>query len=134
MNQQHLSPNVRQLIWAALTFQVVIYAIVGWHLTPTEAGPASFTLCVSLTSAGLCLTLLALGLTPILAPRTDYTTFGVIRWALAETPAVFGLILYLLGATLPWFVGCLVLGLLGLLMTAPGEKERRAYLQAGGKR
>jgi len=51
----------------------------------------------------------------------------IVRWAMCETPALFGLVLRFLGASVEVMGGFIAAGLIALLITAPSQAELDTY-------
>jgi hypothetical protein len=86
-----------------------------------------------LGAVSLVLLALLFALKGILARRSPYATYLVIRWALAEAPAVLGLVLSILG--FPWKIlwAFLAVPFVVLLLLAPTGECQREYERLRGR-
>jgi len=127
-------PLVWWMIWAALLAAVVVYAVLP-RLAGMETGPAGdwAGLRAPFLVAGLAAAALALGLRFVLVPRLIEkggipAAFAchIAACALAELPAVLGLVLAMLGAPQKEWLPLTVLGFGALLLLAPTIAARIA--------
>ncbi len=136
MNQdstQAPNPNVIWIIWAALAMSVLIYGTVGVVLkmngSPQAVDPKLIqTLSLAFGAVVLMETVLAvIVLGRVLARSGNFFTYCIIRWALMETSAIFGLVLLLLGAGLEIAAGFMAWSLLWILLLAPTASAKEKF-------
>jgi hypothetical protein len=130
MTQPFQSPNpeiqqrVMWILWASLLLSLVIYVVVALVAGPT-ARPADgmshdlaflkwifLAIAFGETGAILMLSRTLVGKLPLL-------NFFVVRWALAESIGVFGLVLYFVGEALTFLLVFIGWGAALLLLLAP---------------
>ncbi|MCZ7586833.1 MAG: hypothetical protein M5R36_27765 [Deltaproteobacteria bacterium] len=122
-----------RLIWLAIFASVVIYAVVGLvvpGMNGAEAGDGTLRVLMpvfAVMAAGV--TVLVMFVMPnILARSGNYRTLCLVRWAMAESIAVFGLVLLFLGAPAAVGLGFCAWAMALLLLIRPtpaGEQEVR---------
>lgn len=124
-------PQIHWIIWGALTFSVVIYAVVGTIVAgnPNPAPELQLMLPI-FTVLSLSITGMVLFGSRLIANATKvYFTYAILRWALSESVAIFGLVMKFLGAdalVLYVFVGW---SLLLYLVLAPRQSEIERFEQ-----
>ena len=95
--------KVLPIIWFALFSSIIIYTVVGFVVAPEPPQNAE-----DLAMLPMVFGAVSLGITGIVfmarvifASITDFIVFSILRWALSESIAVFGLVLtFLTGNTL----------------------------------
>ena len=119
------------IIWLALLTSVAFYAgIAVFGLMQNKTRMDDDTRMI-LTQAlgGVALSIMALVtvLRKFMAKALDYQSYSIVRWALCESIAIFGLILNMMGASLT--VSCAFLAASGaaLLLTRPTEASLDDY-------
>ena len=136
MNQlqtQQPNPNVIWIIWAALAMSVLVYAGVGVVLRMTGNMPPmdpETAKLLTLVFAGVALmeTVLAVAvLGKILARSGNFLTYCIVRWALMESTAIFGLVLMIMGVDLEIAGAFIVWGLLWILILAPTSRSKEKF-------
>jgi hypothetical protein len=124
--------NTAFIIWGALVVSVLVYFGVGFFLHQSgEVGQANETL----PTLRLVLALVACGETVIvvLFPKImagkipTFFTMSIIRWALSESIAIFGLVLVLMGDQVAVSAGFVVWSLVLILATAPTDRARARW-------
>lgn len=115
------------IIWFALLASVGIYAVVGLVVAPLAApalAPEQLNLflmvfaLLAMTQSGVAM------MVPRILPRLPFFTQHILRWALAESIAVFGLVLRFLGGSTLYFLSFLGWSALLLLTLRPGQEKR----------
>jgi len=88
------------IIWANLLVAVGVYAVVGYFVAPDRAAneQALGVLVPVFAVVALFEVLAVFVLRPVLAERMGGVAFAIVRWAVAESVAIFGLALRFLGA------------------------------------
>jgi hypothetical protein len=108
------------MVWLAITFAVVIYGVVAWIVIgPKSTGPIRWTdpIILGLHLAGVTATVAAF-LVPITEPKRY-----VLRWALFDSTAIFGLIAAFLGSHWHLVIPLGLVALAGLLLSHPSQAE-----------
>lgn len=129
--------NERQttwILWIAFVTAVALYGGVGAWLVHSGSVGGSAEGLPRTEILVLGLAVVALGATGfvamgggLFARTSDFRTWSIVRWAVSETIALFGLVLAVLGAgLLPLAVGMLwAWGL--LLLTLPTQREQQRF-------
>jgi hypothetical protein len=121
---------VQWTLWGAITASAFIYLAVGFITSRTSAPPTGIDLKLMrwvLLGVAFADTAMILVLSRALASKIPFFNYCIIRWAMAEAIAVFGLVLMVMGDTLAagaLFVGWAVAVLAAL---APTEGARRRF-------
>jgi hypothetical protein len=108
------------VVWLAITFAVVIYGVVAWMVVgPKSTGPIRWTdpIILVLHVAGIATTIAAF-LVPISEPKRY-----ILRWALLDSTAIFGLIAAFLGSHWQLVIPLGLVALAGLLLSHPSQAE-----------
>ena len=95
--------KVLPIIWFALFSSVIIYAVVGFVIAPEPPENAEDLAMLPMVfgAVSLGITAMVFMARVIFASVKDFVAFSILRWALAESIAVFGLVLtFLTGKTL----------------------------------
>lgn len=122
------------IIWAAFFVASVFYAAVGWFLDQSERTPVNqeilnwVQIFLGMSSGLLILTVFLLRQLLAALSRGSYQTYCVIRWAMLETIAVFGLFQFILGGHFEVLLLFLAVSMLALGAARPGLSDRAAYL------
>ncbi len=139
MDEQELTPERRRklwIIWAAITFSTFIYGGIAYFpqigIVKTDPDPDFIQ---TLTLAfGAISTAAIVGqslLSTLLARALPFEVFCIMRWALSESVAIYGLVLFILSGSWPLFLAFLFPSLVMLLLLFPGET---LYMNYMGKR
>jgi len=126
------SRQTRWILWAAIFVSIFIYAFVGAMLKQTLEKPPSadilpliIPVLIAISAGETAMVLFVLG--KLLAKKSNYLSYCVVRWALAESIAIFGLVILILGAemktSLLFFAWSAVL----LFLTMPGQNDERKF-------
>lgn len=122
MNQPAPPPSVLWMIWGAMLSSVAIYGAVILLAFPNAGGGSWQTLAPVLALVSLSTT----GMAFFVVPRARAPTHVqyLIRWALCESVAIFGVVIAALGAPLPvaglflaWGAGAIA------LQSPPGRRD-----------
>lgn len=126
-------PPTAMIIWGAMMASAVSYGGIALVAAKSIEAPADAATTQLLTQVfGLvAMSTLAASflLRPMLAKVMPLLPYMLVRWALGETAAIFGLVLRFLGAAdtvMASFIGASVLA---LLLSMPNETERDRYLE-----
>jgi len=119
------------IVWLSLLGSIFIYVLVGFMARSQGAPPASPDAPLGLM-AGM-FAIIALGTTGFivlssrLLIRAEYFSFCIVRWALAESIAIYGLALFLMGLDWPFFLGFIVWALALMVVLMPSASARQRY-------
>lgn len=124
------SAQVLFILWIAMLTSHVLLFAVGQIVPPTpDSTPSPEDLeimAIVLTMLGVG-TALASGLAlPILFRGQPFPTLMILRFAMAESSTLFGLVLALLGAEMQWVYILTGLGVVAHIAAFPTEREREA--------
>ena len=123
------------LLWIAISGSLLIYAVVGVIVRQNnspDTDPGLFTvlipalILVSATETMLVLTVWG----RLFARKSSYLNYCVVRWALAESVGIFGLVLTILGASTIICASFFIWSALLFVLLAPtrGDRQRFANL------
>ncbi|MCB9479939.1 MAG: hypothetical protein H6684_13630 [Deltaproteobacteria bacterium] len=132
------------IMWYSLLMAVVIYAVVAFVVAPNNQNAGSETpqiLTLVLGAVSVSIAAMALFVIPRLAPamrenarksrgedgvKGAFLTYCILRWALVESIAIFGLVIAILSGEpingMPFIAGSFVL--MVLLMPSAGARDR----------
>jgi hypothetical protein len=132
--------RVARVIWMALTIAVVIYAVLAFTMVPIRQdvpfasyanNPMFVVLAIfGVVMFGLSFVVPALMLRTVPSgtarpapsfPQARTRARLVVRWALTETPAIFGLMAAFIGRDARLFIPLGVLSVVGMLMSYPSD-------------
>jgi len=125
-----------RILWAALLASIVVYALVANNFRPEAPAEAAdlgvITAVIAATAAG---TLVASAIVPRLLARqgAPYITFCILRWALAESVAVFGLVLTFMGALPRVGHAFFAVSALAILLQPPGGRDLERFRELRGR-
>jgi len=131
MSQQNKS-GILWILWLSMVGSIFIYAIVGFMVRENTPAPEDtsmvgvLTLAFSLVSIGTSALALLFG--RLTGGKMDYQPFCIIRWALAESIAIYGLVLFILGASWAVFIPFLVWAIIMQLLLAPTHNSQQRYM------
>lgn len=115
------------VLFGAFAVSHLLFLGLGLFMRPAEPGPDLGIVPLVLTAVGLVPPFLAAFGPGLLGRGAPFLTHLILRFALAESAAVMGLVLALLGADLR-LTGVLAgLALLAHLVAAPTERAREAH-------
>jgi len=120
---------LRYAMIAAVLFYALVGLILGTSLEPRMPGDLLHWLVIFLSVMAGIHVLTVVLLRQLIAGLTggSYKIYCILRWALAETVAIYGLVLHILGAGWTVFGVFLILSL-GLLWIMPSsEADHRSY-------
>jgi len=126
-------PPLTKIIWAALTFSQLIYAIVGVFIIPAqEVGSPNDIVLYGLLGSSF----IAIGVALLVIPTTSkvnslsaVVTPFIIQWALVESAAVFGLVGKFMGGSNTFLCGLTFLSVIFMVILFPTEKRAQAFLR-----
>lgn len=121
---------VMQIIWLALLAAIGMYAVVGIVVMKpgmfANIPPAQLNVfAMVLAAAAVGQIGLALG-APSILPKMPKVSLQILRWAMAESIAISGLLLRILGGSTTWFlmfIGCSALLMMTLRPTQDEQKS-----------
>jgi hypothetical protein len=119
-----LSPAPRLwIIWANLMLALAVYAAIGYFIAPGRAAGERVlgTLVPALAVVAVFEVLAMFVIGPLLAKRAGGAAFAIVRWAVAESVAIFGLVLRFLGASVSTMAIFIAAGALLLVWWRPGR-------------
>ena len=117
------------IIWLALCMSQLIYVGVGFGVGNDGASIDTVILGALLVMAGVS-TVVGLFVIPAIIKVTSiesYFTFGIIRWAIFESVAIYGLMGFMLGGpqTMQWGLTLWALTLMLLARPSEGDFQKR---------
>ena len=131
MSQPSPNPPARFLLilWGAFILSHGLFLLVGYMLYGQDGGdPESAELmAMVMTGVGLTTALASAVAVPIVVPTANLFTVTILRFALAESVTIYGLVLALMGAQLHWVYILTALGLTAHLAAFPSKRERERY-------
>ncbi len=119
-------------IWVGLFALLFVFAGLGLALVSSRKAPPVdpkmiLVLQIALGALSLATAVVVYGLLPYIAKRIGYFLFTTLRWAFSVSIGVYGLVLFLLGASRLAFFSFLGGSLLLLLLLYPSERMRRRF-------
>lgn len=133
INAPDTPPQTLWIIWIALFSSVILYAAIGLYLPINGDAPANDVaklltqVCgfVSLTNLGV-----VFGLQRVLAARLPYVVYSIVRWALCESVAVFGLVLHFLGAQDAVLLAFVAASAFAMVLVRPSDGAKESFEEA----
>lgn len=123
-----------QIMWAAFLVSTIIYAAIGWVLgrggerTQLNREILGWVQVFFGMSAGLIvLTVFLLRQLLAAVTRHNYQTYCLVRWAMLEMIAMFGLVQFVLGGPFEVLLIFLALTLLSLGAARPGLSDHAGW-------
>lgn len=120
------------IVWLALFASTLAYAVVG-IVAPSRTDDQAMaadnlnTLAQVLALLAFTNILVTFLIRPMMAKATAFAPYMIVRWALCESAAIFGLVLRFSGADVSIMAGFIVAGALAILLTPPNQAERDRY-------
>jgi F0F1-type ATP synthase membrane subunit c/vacuolar-type H+-ATPase subunit K len=130
---KHPEERPLSIIWAAFLSSVVLYGVVGWILGQGDRAPINLEILnwvqifLGLSSLPILLTVFLLRQLMAAVTRGSYRNYCIVRWALLETIAVFGLVQFLLGGHFEVLLIFLAVAALSIGAARPGAADRAAW-------
>ena len=125
------------ILWLAILAATGIYLLVGLIVsqtqTPTMDEQTRTFLTLALAVVAVTISFVILVIVPRVFPKTmPYFTYSVLRYALCESIAIFGLVLMIMGATLA--VAGVFIGWTAVLLffNRPTKSDEQKYLRLKG--
>ena len=121
------------VVWGTLTLSVFLYLAAGCALRTFGDFPAGNEDFVQTLS--MALTAISMGMTGVVLlagrifGRLPYTSYLIIRWALSESIAIYGLVLYIMGADLPYMLGFGGWSIVLMILTMPTRSNEDKYFE-----
>lgn len=121
-------PTAR-ILWAALLASIVVYALVAANVRPDAPPEADLDVLTAIFAAAAASTLVASALVSraLVRQGAPYVTYCVLRWALAESVAVFGLVLTFMGASPRVGHAFFAVSALAILLQPPGGRDLERF-------
>jgi hypothetical protein len=130
MDQQKVPMN-NWIVWLALLMSVTFYAGLAVFSPFKNNTPLDEQTRMILTDAlgaiSLSIMLLITAFRRVLAKALPYNTYSILRWAMCEAIAIFGLVLSLVGASLTISCAFITAGAVSLLITRPTDGSLEDY-------
>jgi F0F1-type ATP synthase membrane subunit c/vacuolar-type H+-ATPase subunit K len=127
--------QVAFILWLSMLLSQLAVFGVGQFLPPAPDGSQSpedlELMAMLLTALGAGTALVSALAVPILFRGQNFQTIMILRYALAESATIFGLVLAMLGAEMLWVYILTGLGLVAHISAFPTEREREAYAKLG---
>lgn len=123
------------IVWFALVNSLFVYLIVGYFVRQSNQAMVNNDILPVLTpilaAISFVISVLIFLLSPKLAKKRNFFTYCIFRWAFAESICIYGLVLFILGAT--WYIFgsffILSLFLFMILMPTQATLDRFNYLK-----
>jgi hypothetical protein len=123
--------RTRWTIWGALFATIPIYAVVGIiQRNAAGAAPPQETVKIMIPALGALAvfqTILVLFVARKIFASLPFLTFCILRWALSESVAVFGLVLMILGAVPAFAFAFFVWSMMLMILTAPTSSLEESF-------
>jgi hypothetical protein len=122
------------VIWAAFLAATVVYGGLGWLLDESRGAPVNLEILhwvqifLGMGSGLIILTTFLLRQALAGLSRGSYRIYCIVRWALLESIAVFGLVQFFLGGHVEVLLLFVAVSALGLGAARPGPSDRAAWL------
>lgn len=118
-------------MWAAMLVSHGVFLVVGQIVPGQDAGDVGDlqTLSIALTGAGVMTALASALAVPLIARTQMFISAMLLRFALAESATIFGLVLAMLGAEMKWVYALTGLGVLAHIAAFPTAREREVHEQ-----
>ena len=118
------------MLWIALFASVLIYAALGVY-GPLKREPGDPELLRTMTQVIGVIALAnvgaVFGLRGVLAKTLPYQAYCLVRWALCESVAVFGLVLFFMGATIEVLGAFCAVAMFAMVLARPSAGDKEAY-------
>jgi F0F1-type ATP synthase membrane subunit c/vacuolar-type H+-ATPase subunit K len=119
------------ILWLAMLLSQLAVFGVGQIVPPAPDGSLSpedlELMAMAFTGVGVMTVLASALAVPILFRGQNFQTIMILRFALAESATIFGLVLAMLGADMQWVYILTGLGLVAHITAFPTQREREAY-------
>ncbi|TNE49918.1 MAG: hypothetical protein EP343_10335 [Deltaproteobacteria bacterium] len=121
--------KVLKILWVAMLMSVGTYAFVGVVLSQKkiDLNPMLPTLMYGFGAVGAILTVVHLNVLFRFRDKMAYFVYTLLRLVMAESIAVFGLILLLMGANQTVFFGFLGWAILLILLSFPAADKAKQF-------
>jgi len=116
------------VIWFALTVSVTLYGVIAYVMAPAGEQPfdAAFSnpIILALHIAGIGMFVMSFVLSSMLMKRSSNVRGAmIVRWAMIESAAVFGLLAAFIGNDVRLFIPLGALAIAGMLMAYPRSED-----------
>ena len=112
-----------KLIWLALLMSIVLYGVIAFVIVPVgeQSFDAAFAdpVILVLHLAGLGMLAMSFAAASVFRKRSNLRTASIIRWAMIESAAVFGLLAAFLGQDVRVFLPLGALAVAGMVLAYP---------------
>ena len=121
------------IIWGSMLSGVVIYAVAGGFLA--KQGGIDTMNAETLDMLLLVLSMISVSMTGAvllaggLLAKLPYTSYQIVRWALAESIAVYGLVLHIMGSGIATLIGFVAWSVVLMILLAPTRSAEDKYLE-----
>jgi hypothetical protein len=119
------SPGAMRIVWLSMLSSLAVYVLIGILVAPKgglgHAVIVTFTAVLAVVAFAEVSAVMALGST--LAARTSGPAFAIVRWGIAESIAVYGLVLRMLGASLSTMIAFVAASAAVLVLWRPVGKD-----------
>lgn len=119
------------ILWIAMLSSHAILFAVGQLATPapdsTQSPEDLEIMAIIMTALGVGTALGSALAVPILFRGQPFLTLMIMRFAMAESTTIFGLVLAMLGAQMQWVYILTGLGVVAHVTAFPTERERERY-------
>ena len=123
---------VPRILWAAFLFSHAIFVFVGWFTRSQgdipPAGDELEIVTLILTGVGVVTALAsALAVPMFMQKKADFFTTLIMRFALAESTTIFGLVLSFMGVDLIWLYALAAVGATAHVAAYPTDRDFEAF-------
>lgn len=119
------------ILWIAMLTSHALLFAVGQIVPPSPDATQSFNdleiITLILTGLGVVTALASALAMPILFREQPFQTMMILRFAMAETTTIFGLVLALLGTDMQWVYILTGLGIVAHIAAFPTQRERDTH-------
>ena len=132
-SEEEKSRKTLWVFWGAFTYASFFYGVIGYWVRCSArisvSGELSSMLIPVFIGLALMETIVLFLLMPRFAQKTSYSSYCILRWALAGSIGVYGFVLFVLGAS--WVILAIFLGwaLLLNLILMPTQNDRDKFEQ-----
>lgn len=117
------------ILWVAMLVSHGLFLLVAHLARGPDTGefPDLEVIAIALTGAGVVTALASALAVPLITRGQAFITAMILRFALAESVTIFGLVLAMLGADMLWTYVLTGLGALAHVVAFPTVREREAH-------
>lgn len=127
--ERKASPNLQTLwiVYGALCLSQLVYGVVGTVIKASGEPTTSLEMPIALVFAGITSSVLSFVMGNLI--QGNYFTKCIIKWALSESVAVYGLVLCILTGNKLYLGAFIVWSLALMAVHAPSQKQFEASLK-----